>query len=336
MSDIDPTTGRKTANDPRQHFRMAAQSFTRPGKLEPIVDPVERMVTKGLHVASIDWCTENGTDGHVVPEHLCELLGLPVLFGKNLIAYGMWHQADHNCRRCPQPRRGHVYVHDYLSHNRTAAQEADLAEKRRRAAAASHESRRANRQPVAAFEAPRRGPGRPRKHPLPEPAAAGQAVVHPAEVKAKNRSGARPVIAPQEFQPIVHELCELLADRVRQNGYGVPRKLGANTWLNPCRLLLERGFPHSEEGPLTAEQVRNAILWATDDDFHSKNVRSMASLRKKYDVLRSDARDAGRPRRSQGGVRRFTAAPAALPVTGMAAMLARQMGSSQGGLVKGA
>jgi hypothetical protein len=353
MSDLDPTIGRKTATDPRQHFRMAIGSFTRPGKLIDITDPVERMLTKALHAACIDWCREHGTDGHVLLEDLCQLVGMPIEYGKSLIAHGMCHQADHGCLRCPQPRADHAYVHDFLEHNRTAAQENGIRKKRRKAAEASHAKRWGNRPPQAALEGPKRGPGRPRKNPLPElpaaplaalegevlprlePDAAAQVAVsepipareaeevlqHPAEARARKRGRPRRT-APREWAPEIVDLCERLANHIAQNDPDGKKPTYGERWMNACRLLIEK------DGR-TPEQIAKAIDWCQSDEFWRANILSMPTLREKYRTLQQQAQR-GR------GVRRATTQPAALAVTGMAGMLARQMGSAQGGMVKGA
>jgi hypothetical protein len=353
MSDLDPTTGRKTASDPRQHFRMAIGSFTKPGKLADITDAVERMLTKGVHAACIDWSIDNGTDGHVLLEEVCHSVGLPIEYGKSLIAHGMCHQADHDCLRCPQPRAGHVYVHDILEHNRTAAQEKGISQKRRIAAAASHQKRWGNRAPQAALEGPKRGPGRPRKSPLPElpatplralegevlpaleagtanriaevepiPARETEEVLqHPAEERARKRGRPRRT-APREWAPEVVDLCERLANHIAQNDPDGKKPTITERWRNACRLLIEKD-------ERTPEQIARAIDWCQNDEFWRANILSMPTLREKYRTLQQQAQR-GR------GVRRATTQPAALAVTGMAGMLARQMGSAQGGMVKGA
>ena len=48
--------------------------------------------------------------------------GVPAELGKRLVSAGMWHEEGHDCPRCPQPPEGHLYVHDYLMHQRSKAQ----------------------------------------------------------------------------------------------------------------------------------------------------------------------------------------------------------------------
>lgn len=327
MSDLDPTIGRKTATDRREHVRIAIDFFTH-HKHDHVVDPVERAAVHALHGHSVTMAKRTGSDGHIRPEQALAEMDLPAEFGKILIADAAWHQDDHGCPRCPQPRQGHVYVHDYLDHNRSAAQDAEIVEKRRRNGAEGGKSRWAGHTPKAQ-PAEKRPPGRPRKHPIVAPPVA----VHPAQARAEGKK--KPGRPAKVYDPVVHELCQLLATRVRENGYAVGT-IGAN-WLVPCEQLLRRGYPNSTE-PLSEEQIRKAILWATDDHFWYKNIRSMANLRKHYERLRDDAKDASRAKRGQdGAVRRHgsVAPPAAVSVPGMTGMLARQLAARQGGMVKG-
>jgi hypothetical protein len=133
----------------------------------------------------------------------------------------------------------------------------------------------------------------------------------------------------------VFELCEELAKMVRANGFSVG-KLGP-AWWTPCEQLLRIGPPNAGQG-VTPEQIRKAMRWANTDGFWWEQIRSMKNLREKYEQLRSAAGNPNRPKRGLSGVnqQRRSTAPAALPTTGMAAMLARQMGTAQGGMVKGA
>lgn len=336
MSDFDPSTGRRTATDKRMHMRLTVGFFSDDNKLRDVVDPIERAAAITLLGECIAQARRTGSDGHVSLEQACAATGLPMELGKLLIADGAVHQGDHGCLRCPQPRTDLVYVHDYLEHNRSAAQEERTLLKRRAGGNAASAARWDGHQPAVKQKRP---VGRPRKNPVP---VASEPVTHPAELRAREETGkkrpGRPRKSePRVFAPEVHELCDLLAARVRQNGFTVAKELSVNTWLNPCRLLLERGVPHSDT-PLTVEQVRKAILWATDDNFWSKNIRSMDTLRDKYERLREDAQDPTRLKRGRAGAVRRSgsgAPPAAVNVSGMAAKLAKQMGSMPARMVKG-
>lgn len=316
MRDIDPGTGRPTATDKRVHMHLTVGFFTDDNKLAHLHDPVERMATLGLLAAAIGISREQGTDGHIDIDQVLAVTGLPVDYAKTLIADGVLHQADHGCPRCPQPRAGQLYIHDILEHHRSAAQEQRVKESRRKGGNAATAARWSGHEVP---EKPKRGPGRPRKNPLPGAAqldgVEGGAGTDLTEGRRAGKKSKKAKLAEQ-LDPTIIELCHLLADRVRANGYSVAKELGVTTWYNPCRLLLTRGVPHSDTA-LTPVQIRTAIMWATDDHFWSKNVRSMAALREYYERLREDAKDSSRAKRNQlGAVRRVAAqlaAPASLP-----------------------
>jgi hypothetical protein len=323
MNAIDPTIGRRTATDRRKHVRHTTEFFTQPGKLAHIVDPVERMAAKGLLAASIGMSRELGSDGHIDPEAVLAATGLPPEFGKALITGGAWHQPDHGCRRCPQPREGRVYIHDILEHQRTAEQERRTSELRSGAGSRGGNTRWANHSRPE--PAPRRAPGRPRKNPL-----------SAAETAAAAAAPKKRAKQPAVYEPIVLELCEELAEMVRGNGFSVG-KVGP-AWWKPCEQLLRIGPPNAEQG-VTAQNIRDAIRWANNDGFWYEQIRSMQQLREKYEQLRAAAKNPNRPKRGALGAvprGRASQAPAAIAVTGMAGILAKQMGSAQGGMVKGA
>lgn len=343
MRDLDPTIGRRTATDRRQHVQITVDFFTDDNKFDHVTDPLQRAAALTVHGASIGMAKKQGSDGHVRPEQVLaktRLADFPEI-AKILIADGVWHQADHGCPRCPQPHADHVYVHDYLEHNRTAAQERRTTERRRANGAKGLSSRWGERErPV---EGPRRPPGRPRKHPLPTPGtetiemADSDGVVlvpvprtatepilqHPAELAARNRRGARPArTEPKTFDPIVLELCEELAALVERNGFSVG-KIGPAWWV-PCEQLLRIGPPNAKQA-VTPQQIRDAMNWMNNDAFWWENVRCMKQLRERYEQLRSAAKNPNRPKRGQLGVRpsgRSSQPPAAVGVSGVNALYA--------------
>lgn len=301
MSDLDPTTGRPAAADKRTHFRMATDFFTN-HKLDDITDPIERIAVRGLLGHSIAVARESGSDGHVVAEQVVAELGLPPEMGKVLVAEGSWHQADHGCPRCPEPRAGHVYVHDFLGHNHTAEWERRLRERRR----ANGEAGAANRWGARPEpEQPKRGPGRPRTRPEPEPALGRQELIpgreteqvgtHPAEERARRRGRPRRT-APREYAPEVHALCERLADHIQRNDPDHKRPTYGERWLNACRLMIEKD-------ERSAEKIAKAIDWCQNDGFWSTNILSMPTLREKYRTLQ------GQAQRGTGGRRPSAPAP---------------------------
>lgn len=64
----------------------------------------------------------NLTDGEFMPTIVTRMAGVDRATGKHLIAVGMWHEPGHDCPKCPQPREGHLVIHDYLRHQRSKVQ----------------------------------------------------------------------------------------------------------------------------------------------------------------------------------------------------------------------
>ena len=89
-----------------------------------------------MHLASILYCAQHFTDGHISPGVARRKVGATKEDDRLLIDAGLWHEAGHDCDECPQPEPNKVYVHDFLQHNRTAAQAKRVSARRSEAAKA--------------------------------------------------------------------------------------------------------------------------------------------------------------------------------------------------------
>ena len=89
-----------------------------------------------MHLASILYCAQHLTDGHISPGVARRKVGATKDDDRLLIDAGLWHEAGHDCDECPQPEPNKVYVHDFLQHNRTAAKAKRVSERRSEAARA--------------------------------------------------------------------------------------------------------------------------------------------------------------------------------------------------------
>lgn len=89
-----------------------------------------------MHLASILYCAQHLTDGHISPGVARRKVGASRDDDRLLIDAGLWHEPGHDCAECPQPEPGKVYVHDFLQHNRTAAKAKRVSERRSEAAKA--------------------------------------------------------------------------------------------------------------------------------------------------------------------------------------------------------
>ncbi|MFI5809282.1 hypothetical protein ACIA73_41650, partial [Streptomyces sp. NPDC051561] len=65
----------------------------------------------GLWMRVGSYVAQHLTDGHV-PGELAKQYGSTPQITK-LLAVGLWHAHGHDCPRCPQPRPGDYYMHDY-------------------------------------------------------------------------------------------------------------------------------------------------------------------------------------------------------------------------------
>jgi hypothetical protein len=316
MGDFDPTIGRRTATDRRQHVRFTDDFFLEPGKLQHLTDPVERCCARDLLATSVAYSDRQGSDGHIVVEEVLAISGLPEEYAKVLILTGSWHQADHDCRRCPQPRIGHVYVHDILEHNPTAEQKRRRSEKAAANGGAGARTRWAGHTPVVKEKRP---VGRPRKNPPPDQPQTDQLFLvgvdsqqvlqHPAEKRARAaaaRTGTRRT-EPRVFEPWVHELANQLADGIAANDPNGKRPVVTEGWLNEIRLIHER-----DDRPI--DSMGKAIAWSQQHYFYKDIIKSPKNFRKHYAAMHSRAIDEYRkPASGHGPVK----APAAVTVPRM-------------------
>lgn len=85
---------------------------------------------------------------------------------------------------------------------------------------------------------------------------------------------------PEPVREDVEALCNLLADRIIDNGSKPPKITDA--WRREARLLLD------QDGRELDKALR-LINWCQDDLFWRANIRSMATFRRQYDTLRLKA-----------------------------------------------
>lgn len=187
------------ASDPRQFVKMSVDVIQNP-KILSMADPVRAM---GLQLYAICYCAASLTDGHFPINALRGFADDTVI--KEMIEEGIWHGEDNACERCPQPRKGSLYVHDYLQHQRPASDVREISAKRRAAGAAGLEKRWG-------------------KH-AEQKAAELQKKIAKGEVKPP--------------RPEVVELCEHLAEWVARNSSNGKKPPITQDWLNEARKLIE-------------------------------------------------------------------------------------------------
>lgn len=126
----------KPPTDPRQYVRISVDIIANP-KLDAIDDPAAGWA----HVHAIVYCAQSLTDGHFSPRKVLSRAGVDPKLLDALVAEDLWHLPGHDCPECPQPREGFAYVHDYLKHQRSAAEVRELTEARSAAGSKGAESR---------------------------------------------------------------------------------------------------------------------------------------------------------------------------------------------------
>lgn len=88
---------------------------------------------------------------------------------------------------------------------------------------------------------------------------------------------------PSRYSSDVVRLCDLLAEKVAENGHRVGT-VGVTWWAACDRLMRLDKY--------SAEQIEWMILWSTSDEFWAGNIQSMPTLRAKFSKLIHDAKRA--------------------------------------------
>ncbi|MEV0214264.1 hypothetical protein [Micromonospora sp. NPDC050695] len=122
--------------DPRPYVRVSTDLPTHP-KLEAIDNPSAGWA----YVVSLCYSAQSFTDGHFPLKGVCRIANVEMAVATALAEQGLWHLPGHDCADCDQPKAGHAVVHDYLQHQRSAAEVHELTEKRRAAGRKGAESR---------------------------------------------------------------------------------------------------------------------------------------------------------------------------------------------------
>lgn len=125
--------------DPRQYVRITTDIAMNP-KLAVIDNPAAGWT----YVCSITTSGGSFADGHFPVAAVLRLAGTDKDVAEALVEQGLWHLPGHGCDRCPQPKAGYAYIHDFLQHQRSKDEAMELTEKRREAGRAGARKRWAN------------------------------------------------------------------------------------------------------------------------------------------------------------------------------------------------
>lgn len=228
-----------------------------------------------LYVCGLAYASRQLTDG-VLPRRLVRRLtdgSNPEASASALVRVGLWHEGEHNCPTCPVAPADAYVIHDYLDHQRSASEVADLRAKRaaagQRGGKRSGESRRAasagEANAEASAEAKTKQAGS-KNEPETE-----------TETEVKEKESRTP---SEPARHDVERVCKHFATRLEDTGSKRPTI--TTKWRNDIRLLLDK------DG-VTPEQAIAAIDWAQADDFWQAHILSPAKLRQKYETLRRQA-----------------------------------------------
>lgn len=220
-----------------------------------------------MHLASILYCAQHLTDGHLSPGIARRKVGASRDDDRLLIDAGLWHESGHGCDACPDPEPGKVYIHNFLEHNRTAAKAKRVSERRSEAAKARW--------------ARGKGDATVMQSALQD---AQQSAMQNGDVcnaeREREREKEREIVTSEDATPPradVEALCEHLQARIAGNGSKQPTI--TKRWRDAARLMLD------SDGR-TPEQVTYLIDWSQADEFWKGNILSMPKLREKFDTLR--------------------------------------------------
>ena len=100
-----------------------------------------------MHFASVLHCSQHLTDGLVAPKAMQRKVGASDADTQILLDAGLWHGPEHQCdacwEACPDIPENRVYVHDFLEHNRDAAEAKRVSKTRSQVAKEGWEKRKA-------------------------------------------------------------------------------------------------------------------------------------------------------------------------------------------------
>lgn len=85
---------------------------------------------KWLYVTGLAHAGRHLTDGMLPVSRVVAEAEVNKSAVRELVGIGRWHEADHHCDRCEQPKAGWVVIHDYLLHNRSKNEAEDQRTKR--------------------------------------------------------------------------------------------------------------------------------------------------------------------------------------------------------------
>lgn len=138
--------------DKREYIRLSVDLPEHPKLVQ--LDEEIIPLAGWLLVTAFAYCGKNLTDGEFVPGVIYRKACVDPEIGKHLIAAGLWHEAGHDCPKCPQPGDRKLISHDYLEHQRSKEEAQTLRSARSDAGAKGAEKRWAAKRAADAAKVP--------------------------------------------------------------------------------------------------------------------------------------------------------------------------------------
>lgn len=232
-----------------------------------------------LYICGLSYASRQLTDG-VIPKRLVPRLtdgSKPEASASALLRVGLWHEGEHDCPNCPQAGPDTYVIHDYLEHQRSASEVADLRAKRsaagQRGGKRSGESRRATSGDEANREASASAKAKQTRSKT-----EAETETETEEEEKTSRTPAESSGDPARHD--VERVCKHLAAVIEKGGDKRPRITAK--WRTDMRRLLDI------DG-ITPDQAIAAIDWAHASDFWNAHILTPAKLREKFPTLRRQA-----------------------------------------------
>lgn len=244
-----------------------------------------------LYICGLAYASRQLTDG-VISKRLVSRLtdgSKPEASASALVRVGLWHEGEHDCPQCPLAGPDAYVIHDYLEHQRSASEVADIRAKR--AAAGQKGGRRSGQSRRAASAAEANSEASASAKPKQARSKNEPETETETEIKEKEGETApRSLDAPP--RPDVEAVCKHLADCIEKTGGKRPRITAK--WRNDTRLLLDRD-------EISQDQAIAAIDWALGHHFWQAVILSPLKLREKYEQMRRQATGEQRKRNGSAG-----------------------------------
>jgi len=234
-----------------------------------------------MHFASVLHCSQHLTDGLVAPKAMQRKVGATDADTQILLDAGLWHGPDHGCEACreacPTIPENRVYVHDFLEHNRDAAQAKRVSKKRSDAA-------------KARWNTPKEDDANCMQNAL-----QNEPVCNAEREREKEREEEAKASSPENVRPDIESIIQGFSELLTAND--VKHKPG-QSWHTAARLLIDKdGY--------NPEQIMFVARFAANDEFWKSNILSIPKLREKFEALKIKAQAQARPKPSTGAQARL-------------------------------